>query len=101
MPMSEEMKDRSPRSAGSIAEPDTIAVPAFDAGEETRVAPLLEGTALLETAPQIDSPVESDDKVLAGRYELGMVLGRGATGVVHRGRDRVLHRDVAIKLLYT
>ena len=31
---------------------------------------------------------------------VGAVLGRGATGVVHRGRDRVLRRDVAIKLLY-
>ncbi|MEO8692742.1 MAG: serine/threonine-protein kinase [Acidimicrobiales bacterium] len=41
-----------------------------------------------------------DDGLLAGRYELGAVLGRGAKGVVHRGRDRVLQREVAIKLLY-
>ncbi|MEO5837386.1 MAG: serine/threonine-protein kinase [Acidimicrobiales bacterium] len=67
------MRDRSPRSAGSIAEPDTVAVRALGA---------------------------DDSQLLAGRYELGEVLGRGATGVVHRGRDRVLRRDVAIKLLY-
>ena len=98
--MCEEMKDRSPRSAGSLAEPDTIAVPKPGAGEETRVAPLLERTKRLETVPKIDPSAGPDGQLLAGRYELGVVLGRGATGVVHRGRDRVLRREVAIKLLY-
>ena len=100
MPMSREMKDRSPRSDGSLAEPDTIAVPALDADEETRVAPLIEGTTRLATVPESEPPAGPDDQLLAGRYELGVVLGRGATGVVHRGRDRVLRREVAIKLLY-
>jgi serine/threonine protein kinase len=44
-------------------------------------------------------PFALDDGVLAGRYELGAVLGRGAKGVVFRGRDRVLRREVAIKVL--
>ena len=60
----------------------------------------MERTALLETVPPIDPPAAGNSQVLADRYELGAVLGRGATGVVHRGRDRVLRRDVAIKLLY-
>jgi len=69
--------------------------------DETRAAALLERTAPLHVAQQINAPTPPEDQILAGRYELGAVLGRGATGVVHRGRDPVLRRDVAIKLLYT
>lgn len=39
--------------------------------------------------------------LLADRYEVGPVIGRGAMGEVRRGRDLRLGRDVAIKYLRT
>ncbi|HJV04377.1 MAG TPA: protein kinase [Actinomycetota bacterium] len=39
------------------------------------------------------------NRVLADRYELGPLLDRGGMAEVHRGRDLVLGREVAIKLL--
>jgi len=44
-----------------------------------------------EAAPQ--------DRPLAGQFDLGEVLGRGGMADVHRAHDRVLHREVAVKLL--
>jgi serine/threonine-protein kinase len=36
---------------------------------------------------------------LAGRYELGQLLGRGAWAVVYRGTDRLIEREVAVKVI--
>lgn len=44
---------------------------------------------------EVSSPVST----LAGRYELGELLGRGGMSAVRAGRDLRLGRDVAVKLL--
>ena len=41
----------------------------------------------------------SDTKVIAGRYELGIVLGRGGMAEVRAAWDRRLRRAVAVKTL--
>jgi serine/threonine-protein kinase len=43
--------------------------------------------------------MEHVQSVLGERYELHGVLGRGAMGTVYRATDRVLARDVAVKVL--
>ncbi|QGQ19300.1 protein kinase [Cellulomonas sp. JZ18] len=51
-------------------------------------------TSWTDGAPAHDGPV-----VLGDRYVLEDVLGRGGSGVVHRARDQVLGREVAVKVL--
>ena len=97
--MYEEMNDRAIRSGNAQAEPDTVVHRASGARDRTRSSALTDETVRYDVAQHSDL-LAVDNALLAGRYELGAVLGRGATGVVYRGRDRVLCRDVAIKVLY-
>ncbi|MBI5853243.1 MAG: protein kinase [Planctomycetes bacterium] len=61
--------------------------------EALAIARSLDGMAPLAADPLAGT-------VLGDRYELGERIGAGAMGAVHRARDRVLRRDVAIKLLH-
>src|SRR4051794_9854437 len=39
-------------------------------------------------------------EVIAGRYELQQLVGTGGMSSVYRARDRLLERDVALKVLH-
>ncbi|MEM7115344.1 MAG: protein kinase, partial [Chloroflexota bacterium] len=65
---------------------------------ELGVSPATETFALIERIDKDDiQPI--DPTLIAGRYALGKEIGRGAMGIVYRGRDRQTGKLVAIKVL--
>jgi tRNA A-37 threonylcarbamoyl transferase component Bud32 len=52
------------------------------------------------TMPTQDAPGSLQPAVLANRYALGRVLGRGGRATVYEADDRVLSRKVAVKLFH-
>jgi serine/threonine-protein kinase len=48
----------------------------------------------------MSEPRSDEPTILAGRYEVGETIGRGAMGEVRLGRDVVLDRVVAVKLMH-
>ena len=66
--------------------------------EELGISPSPETTALAERIQNNElRPI--DPNLIAGRYALGEELGRGAMGIVYRGRDSQTGETVAIKML--
>jgi Serine/threonine protein kinase len=49
--------------------------------------------------PELEFAVTTDPRMIAGRYQVGALIGRGGMADVHRGVDTRLGRTVAIKLL--
>src|SRR4051812_6447674 len=45
----------------------------------------------------MSSPAPAEARVVAGRYSLRRVVGRGGMGVLWAARDEMLGRDVAVK----
>jgi len=70
---------------------------------ESHVMPLeYSVTATGTPLPQLPCPSSLNKAtLLANRYEIVDIVGRGATAIVYRAHDRVLCRDVAIKVLGT
>jgi serine/threonine protein kinase len=52
------------------------------------------------TAAEPASTIDAPPQVIAGRYVIGELIGRGGRGSVHEAVDPLLDRDVAVKLFH-
>ena len=86
----------------SGAAPDLLAMAGGDDALCRRLEQALED---LEALPAMFGAVGGDDawlgRILGERFELVERIGAGAMGMVYRANDRVLGRDVAVKLLWS
>ena len=68
----------------------------FVAGERSMEAAASEHPT--STGPEANRPGEVDPPERLGRYRITALLGKGGFGVVYKGHDDELRRDVAIKV---
>jgi len=82
--------------------PEQVSSDALDEAQQANEMPSVTQTHILSSSGQPISFTQkqlSPGSVIAGKYEIVSILGTGGMSVVYRARDRVIGRDVALKML--